>query len=268
MEKFWLTEKIPDQVSSKVQTELQEAEAIFNAFSKAFGCCLYVRIVKPDGNVVVNLLCSKSRIAPLSNVLTIPHLELNGALLLAQLANRVTKVLNFRFPHCVVLYSDSQIVLAWIENGRAKDWASDSLDSKSPTGIVIRVNGNPVYWETIKQKTVSRSSTHAECYALADAAEEVLYIKGILSDLRDNEEYLCNVKIFEDNSGALALAKNGNFTKRSKHIDVALHFVHDLVVDDKIDIVKTESNNNIADMLTKALGQIKFKEFRLKLNVY
>ncbi|CAB3241720.1 unnamed protein product [Arctia plantaginis] len=91
-----------------------------DASSKAFGCCLYVRIVKPDGNVVVNLLCSKSRVAPLSKVLTIPQLELNGALLLAQLANRVSKVLNFRFPYSVVLYSDSQIVLAWIENGRAK----------------------------------------------------------------------------------------------------------------------------------------------------
>lgn len=141
------------------------------------------------------------------------------------------------------------------------------MDSKSTTGIVIRVLGNPVLWKTIKQKTVSRSSTHAEYYALADAAEEILFIKGILSDLNVDDAHLCKIKLFEDNSGALALAKNGNFTKRSKHIDVALHFVHDLVVNNKIDVVKVESVNNIADTLTKPLGRIKFIEFREKLNI-
>lgn len=50
--------------------------------------------------------------------------------------------------------------------------ASDIVDSKSATGIIIHVLGNPIFWKTIKQKTVSHSSTHAEYYALADAAEK------------------------------------------------------------------------------------------------
>lgn len=147
------------------------------------------------------------------------------------------------------------------------DWASDVVDSKSTTGIIIRILGNPVFWKTIKQKTVSRSSTHAEYYALADAAEEILFIKGILSDFNVDDAHLCKIKIFEDNSGALALAKNGNFTKRSKHIDVALHFVHDLVIEGMIDVIKVDGVENIADMLTKPLGRVKFTEFREKLNV-
>ena len=118
------------------------------------------------------------------------------------------------------------------------DWASDTQDAKSTTGLIIRTMGNPIYWKTIKQKTVSRSSTHAKYYALADAAEEVLYIKGILCDLNIEEKYLCNIIIYEDNSGALTLAKNGNFVKRSKHIDVALHFVHELVSEGKVNITK------------------------------
>jgi len=148
------------------------------------------------------------------------------------------------------------------------DWASDVVDSKSTTGIVIRIFGNPVFWKTIKQKTVSRSSTHAEYYALADATEEILFIKGILTDLGVDAEDLKNIKIFEDNSGALSLAKNGNFTKRSKHIDVALHFVHDYVSDNIIDVVKVDGTSNISDMLTKSLGRVKFAEFRQKLNVH
>ena len=144
------------------------------------------------------------------------------------------------------------------------DWAGDSTDAKSTTGFVIRVFGNPVLWKTVKQKTVSRSSTYAEYYALADAVQEALHIKGILKDLGIKET---TVKVYEDNSGALALAQNGNFTKWSKHINVAYHFVNDFVNKGLIKVIKIPSADNMADTLTKALRQIKFEFFRLKLNV-
>lgn len=68
-----------------------------------------------------DLLCSKSRVAPLNRSRTIPQLELNGALLLAQLAHRVGRVLVGRYSHLdTLLYSDSQIVLAWIKSGNVK----------------------------------------------------------------------------------------------------------------------------------------------------
>lgn len=62
-------------------------------------------------------MCSKSRVAPLSKKLTIPNLELNGALLLAELSSRVYKTLLIRYPTTkVILYSDSQVVLAWLNS--------------------------------------------------------------------------------------------------------------------------------------------------------
>lgn len=92
-----------------------------DASIKAFGCCLYLRILKNDGTLQTELLCSKSRVAPLSKNLTIPQLELNGALLLAQLAHRVGRVIEGRFPQVEkFFYSDSQIVLAWIKSGNVK----------------------------------------------------------------------------------------------------------------------------------------------------
>lgn len=87
---------------------------------------------------------------------------------------------------------------------------------------------------------------------MADATEKILFVKCIFSDLPMRH--------------ALALAKNGNFTKRSKHIDITLHFVHDLVVNGKIDVVN--GDNNIADTLTNPLGRIKFIELRKRLHVY
>lgn len=91
-----------------------------DASIKAYACCLYLRIIKKDGVVETNLICAKSRVAPLSKNLTIPQLELSAALLLGQLVSRVGKLLTERFPNKVYLYTDSQIVLAWIKNGNVK----------------------------------------------------------------------------------------------------------------------------------------------------
>ncbi len=45
------------------------------------------------------------------------------------------------------------------------DWVSDALDFKSTTNIIIRALDNSVFWKTIKQKTISYSSTHAKYFS-------------------------------------------------------------------------------------------------------
>ncbi|XP_049886498.1 uncharacterized protein LOC126380975 isoform X1 [Pectinophora gossypiella] len=89
--------------------------------SAAYGCCVYLRVVDSTGNVNVSLLCSKSRVNPIKQSLTVPRLELNAALLLAKLITRVHDTLSLKKTiNNVVLYSDSQIVLAWIQTNAAK----------------------------------------------------------------------------------------------------------------------------------------------------
>ena len=42
------------------------------------------------------------------------------------------------------------------------------------------------------------------------------------------------LKVFEDNQGAIALSKNPEFHKRTKHIDIRYHFVRERVDDDQV----------------------------------
>ncbi|XP_062704294.1 uncharacterized protein LOC134286658 [Aedes albopictus] len=90
-----------------------EIHGFSDASCIAYGACLYLRCVQENGEVSVRLICSKSRIAPLRR-LTIPRLELCAAVILARLVNVVLPILKIEV-HDVKLWSDSQIVLAWIK---------------------------------------------------------------------------------------------------------------------------------------------------------
>lgn len=83
-----------------------------DASEKAYGCSLYIRSTNKQGQIATNLLCSKSRVAPVKKV-SLPRLELLGAELLAKLVQKTLPILNLKIDS-VFLWTDSTIVLSWI----------------------------------------------------------------------------------------------------------------------------------------------------------
>ncbi|PLW25783.1 hypothetical protein PCANC_26551 [Puccinia coronata f. sp. avenae] len=63
--------------------------------------------------------------------------------------------------------------------------------------------------------------------------------------------------IFVDNRGAidLALSQVSQNSFRTKHMDLRLHFVRDLVADKSVHLVYVSTQRNVADVLTKPVGQ-------------
>jgi len=84
---------------------------------RAYGCCIYFRFKDDTGKVSVQLLTSKSRVAP-TKKRTLPQLELCGAHLLAQLLAKVRGIWQGNNA-TIVLWSDSQIVLHWLNQHSA-----------------------------------------------------------------------------------------------------------------------------------------------------
>lgn len=147
------------------------------------------------------------------------------------------------------------------------DWAGDSTDRISTSGYMIRVFGNVVSWKTHKQGSVNKSSTFAEYVALSEAVTSVIFVRGMLMEAFD-VKLNTPIKIYEDNSGAIVIAKYGNFTKNSKYIQVHYHYVNEYCEKGIIDVVKIQSNDNIADIYTKPLCKVKFVKFREMLKLH
>lgn len=104
--------RIPRQViSSKMQ--YIELHIFTDASQNAYGACAYVRMYSDNNNnVSVALLCAKSKVATVKP-LTIPRLELCGALLGAKLYTKIINSLRINFTN-IYFWSDSTIVLGWL----------------------------------------------------------------------------------------------------------------------------------------------------------
>lgn len=108
---------IPRHVIAKNPIKI-ELHGFADASERAYGACLYIRSLDQLGSYHVSLLCAKSRVAPLKNV-SLPRLELCGALLLANLAHKVKKSIKIDFD-AVVYWCDSTISLGWIRSAPNK----------------------------------------------------------------------------------------------------------------------------------------------------
>ena len=96
------------------------------------------------------------------------------------------------------------------------DWAGDLDDRKSTSGYIFQLSGEAISWRSKKQACVALSTAEAEYIALASAAQEAVWMRQLLTDLRRNPEEA--TRMYEDNQSAICLAKNPQFHGRPKHI--------------------------------------------------
>ena len=150
-------------------------------------------------------------------------------------------------PYSIQVYTDAS-------------WANDLETRRSTTGVLINFKGNPTIWLSKKQKTVAKSSTEAEYVAAAESVSESLWLNMWFQEIMGHS---IPITLLCDNQSALAIAKDDKEHQRTKHIDVAHHFVREQVENGTIKLQYVPTEDQDADILTKHINTIsKFKAVR------
>ncbi|XP_018375582.1 PREDICTED: uncharacterized protein LOC108769219 [Trachymyrmex cornetzi] len=119
-----------------------ELHGFADASQQAYGACVYMRSISESGQVESHLIASKSWIAPVKS-LSIPRLELCGALVLAQLVDKLKNCLNCKIDN-TVYWTDSNIVLCWLQAPNRIPYISTIIDKLSlvhrPAGTFLQMS--------------------------------------------------------------------------------------------------------------------------------
>lgn len=126
------------------------------------------------------------------------------------------------------------------------------------SGYIFTLHGGCISWKATLQKVVSVSTIESEFIGATEGVKEALWLKGMISELQGKSR---DVTVYEDNQSAIYLIKNPSFHERTKHIDVKLHFIRDVVAQGKVLVKKIDTEENPADALTKVLPCAKFGYF-------
>jgi hypothetical protein len=153
------------------------------------------------------------------------------------------------YPRCpgeahLVGYSDS-------------DHTSDIDTSKSTSGILF-FGKCLVSWQSVKQQVVALFSCEAEYITTSTASTQALWLVRLLSDLLGRDTGAVELRVVS--KSALALVKKPVFHERSKHIRVRYHFIRGCLEEGNFKSCYINTKDQLADLLTKPLGRIKFLE--------
>eukprot|EP00253_Pinus_taeda_P007759 PITA_07759 len=143
------------------------------------------------------------------------------------------------------------------------DWDGSSVDRKSTSVYCFKFGSGMTSWCSRKQKYVALSSAEVEYMAASTAPREAIWLRKLVVNLFKMEA----TKIICDNQSCIKLSKNPVFHDQSKHIDIRCHFVKDYVQRGVVQWSYTPTREQVADILTKALGRTKFDYFKEKMGM-
>ena len=159
--------------------------------------------------------------------------------------------------------------------GMTQGNTTNPRDCLSRTGYVVKYAGCPIVWASKLQTLIALSTTEAEYLALSTAMREVIFLKQLMEEMAMNDveilqtdKPVINVNVYEDNVGAIELAKLPKLRPRTKHIGIQFHHFRSWTCrgingeEPRILVKHITTQQQQADIFTKPLARTQFQHLR------
>jgi len=166
---------------------------------------------------------------------------------------RVFRYLKYTRTHKLTYGGDDELLNTDFNIFCDADWASDASNRKSISGYVITMAGGAISWSSKKQTSVALSTAEAEYIAATHVAKQVLWQQSLFMEL--DFDIPTTSTIFTDNQAAISISHHPEFHSRTKHIDIAYHFLRDLIAEGVLNTIYVNTRENLADLFTKGLSR-------------
>jgi Reverse transcriptase (RNA-dependent DNA polymerase) len=133
------------------------------------------------------------------------------------------------------------------------------------SGFVFLVDGGAVLWSSKKQELVTLSTTEAEYIAVTHAAKKAVWIWWLVGEIF--RPLTIPTTLYSDSKSAIALVKDGHYHAHTKHSDIHYHFIRYIIEAETIKLIYCPTDEMTADTLTKALPNVKAKNFATALGL-
>ena len=123
-----------------------------------------------------------------------------------------------------------------------------------------------ILYKSLKQKTVSKSSTESELVALKEAVQQILNCAELMMEI-DKSVNLYPIIVYQDNESAIRLVNQPvvNRQGRSKFVNRSLFQVNENIEKGEIVVIHENTNDLVADFFTKALHGNRYRRFRARI---
>ena len=161
----------------------------------------------------------------------------------------------------------------WVDANFVGNWnktiaMEDVGTAKSRSGAVILYAACPLLWLSKLQSEIALLTTKAKYISLLTALRKVIPLMDLAEEVKQEGITLpatiptVHCKAFEDNLGAVELAKTPKLRPRTKHINVKYHHFRDHVSKGKVMVHQVATEDQLADCMTKMCATHLFKKFR------
>ena len=149
-----------------------------------------------------------------------------------------------------------------------RDQSGNIETDRSQYGYLIRYRNIPISWVSRLQTLVALSSTESENISLSEEVRAVIPVIRLIMEVKKHgfieqiNSPVMKCKFMEDNNGAIALATIPKVRERTKNIHLRFHLLVSLIQEG---VMRVDTEDQDADILTNPLGPIPFRRHRRKI---